>query len=162
MSQLQACVKSCLNFEIKILWWVQKYVTWECVCISKRNCEGEERVRVTVILLFPKLLWERGGQLQLGQGPGMAWDTANPSGIDSTKASGLCSHLRHNDLFSFTSAGITLQRICYGEKMEIETSPQRTHSQGSGIGSDQVKLWFGSTGVESCLELAPQREYQNL
>lgn len=71
---------------------------------------------------FLSLLWEGGGRQQLGQGqgPGMAWDTANPSGIDSTKASGLCFHLRHSDLFYFTSAGITLQRICYGEERELE------------------------------------------
>lgn len=70
----------------------------------------------------------------------MAWDTANPSGNDSTKASGLCSHLRHSDLFSFTSAEITLQRIFYGEEMELDTSLQRANIQGSDIGSDHMSF----------------------
>lgn len=61
----------------------------------------------------------------------------------------VCSHLRHSGLFSFTSAGITLLRICHGEEMELETSLQRANTQCSGVGSDQVSLRFGSTGAES-------------
>lgn len=161
MSQLQTCLKGCLNLAIKMFWWVQKYVTWKCICISKRNCERERKSKSNTNLAFSLVIVGRRRSTASGTETG-TWHGLghwNPSGNDSTKASGLCSHLRHSDLFSFTSAGITLQRMCYGEEMELETSLQGANTQGSGISSEQVSFWFGSTGMESCLELEPQRQY---